>query len=121
MLTVSMDFEAAIDELRTTPVREFARARMQEIYDIIGNTVPQAHGDAPEHSQIHFSATRHSVHMFIAMFSTLAKMTLNDGISDDNVSNEDLADLYYKCRCIHRELRTKQHGSPVAAAERNMG
>ncbi len=34
----AMDLEAA-DELQTTPVREFARARIQEIYDTIATTV----------------------------------------------------------------------------------
>ena len=33
----AMDFEAA-DELQTTPLRDFARARMQEIYDKISIT-----------------------------------------------------------------------------------
>ena len=109
----AMDLEAA-DELQTTPVREFARARMQEIYDTIGSTVHQTHGDAPEHSRIHSCATRHLVYRFIGMFSSLSKMILNDGISDD------IADLNYKCQCILQELRTKRDGSPVAAAEHDL-
>ena len=85
-----MDLEAA-DELQTTPVREFARARMQEIYDKINSVNHQTHGDVPEHSRIHSSATRHLVHRFIGMFSTLSKMTLNDE------NEQDIADLQYKC------------------------
>ena len=101
-----MDLEAA-NELETTLVREFARARMQEIYDTIGSAVHPMHGDAPEHSRIHFCATRHLVHRFIGMFSSLSKMVLNDGVSDG------IADLDYKCQCILQELRTKRDGSPV--------
>ena len=54
----AMDLEAT-DELQTTPVREFARARMQEIFDTLGNPVHQTHGKAPEHSPIHSCATHH--------------------------------------------------------------
>ena len=114
-----MDLEAAADELRTTPVREFARARMQEIYDTISNTVPQAHGDAPEHSRIHSSATRHLVHRFIGMFSSLSKKTFNGGLSNDTVPQE-IADLHWKCQCIIQELRTKRDGSRAAAAEQDL-
>ena len=48
-----MNLEAA-DELQGTLEREFARARMQEIYDTISNTIHQARGDAPEHSSNSF-------------------------------------------------------------------
>ena len=70
------DFASAAKDLRTTPVREFAQARMDEIYDTISSTTPQEHGDAPEYAQIHSGATRHLVHRFIGIFSSLAKMTL---------------------------------------------
>ena len=109
----AMDLEAA-DELQTTPVREFARARMQEIYDAISSTVHQTHGDAPEHSRIHSCATRHLVYRFIGMFSSVSKMILNDG------KDQDIADLHYKCQCILQELRTKRDCSPVAAAEHDL-
>ena len=103
----AMDFEAA-DELQTTPLRDFARARMQEIYHKIKDAeTNQTHGDAPEHSRIHSCATRHLVHRFIGMFSTLSKMILNDE------NEEDCADLHYKCKCIIQELRTKRDGSTV--------
>ena len=103
----AMDFEAA-DELQTTPLRDFARARMQEIYHKIRDAeTNQTHGDAPEHSRIHSCATRHLVHRFIGMFSTLSKMILNDE------NEEDCADLHYKCKCIIQELRTKRDGSTV--------
>ena len=115
-----MAFASAADELRTTPVREFAQARIQEIYNTISSTIPQTHADAPEHSQIHSSATRHLVHRFIGIFSSLAKMTLNKGISHDISSDENLAELYCKCRCVRDELRTKRDGRPVAAAERDL-
>ena len=108
-----MDLKAA-DELQTTPVREFARARMQELYHKINNKNHQMHGDAPEHSRIHFSATRHLVHWFIGMFSMLSKMILNDE------NEQDMADLHHKCKCIIQELRTKRHGSAVAAAEHDL-
>jgi hypothetical protein len=114
----AMDLEAA-DALQTTLVRKFARARMQEIYDTISSTVHQADAHAPELSPIHSSATRHLVHRLIGMFSSLSKKTLNDGLSDDNVS-QDIADLHCKCQCIIHELRTKRDGSPVAAAERDL-
>ena len=110
----AMDFEAA-DELQTTPLRDFARARMQEIYHKIRDAeTNQTHGDAPEHSRIHSCATRHLVHRFIGMFSTLSKMILNDE------NEEDCADLHYKCKCIIQELRTKRDGSTVAAAEHDL-
>ena len=108
-----MDLKAA-DELQTTPVREFARARMQELYHKINNKNHQMHGDAPEHSRIHFSATRHLVHWFIGMFSTLSKITLNDE------NEQDMADLHHKCKCVIQELRTKRDGSTVAAAEHDL-
>ena len=110
-----MDLEAA-DELQTTPVREFARARMQEIYDTIASDVDETHGDAPEHSRMHSCATRHLVYRFIGMFSSLSKTR----IVDDNVFNQDVADLHYKSQCILQELRTKRDGSPVAAAEHDL-
>ena len=109
----------AADALQTTPVREFARARMQDIYDTISNTVHQIDAHAPELSRIHSAATRHLVHRFIGMFSTLSKKTLTDGPSDDNVS-QDIADLHSKCQCIIQELRTKRDGSLVAATERDL-
>ena len=114
----AMDLEAA-DELQTTPLQDFARARMQEIYHKIGRDLSQemqdaTHGDAPEHSRIHSCATRHLVHRFIGMFSTLSKMILNDE------NEEDCADLHYKCKCITQELRTKRDGSTVAAAEHDL-
>ena len=110
----AMDFEAA-DELQTTPLRDFARARMQEIYHKIRDAeTNQTHGDAPEHSRIHSCATRHLVHRFIGMFSTLSKMILNDE------NEEDCADLHYKCKCIIQELRTKRDASTVAAAEHDL-
>ena len=108
-----MNLQAA-DELQGTLEREFARARMQEIYDTISNTIHQAHGDAPEHSRIHSCATRHLVYRFIGVFSSLSKMTLNDGVSDD------IADLHYKYQCILQELRTKRDGSPVTALEHDL-
>ena len=113
-----MDLKAA-DELQTTPVREFARARMQEIYHKFSSSKDhQTHGDAPEHSCLDLPlssfATRHLVHRFIGMFSTLSKMTLNDE------NEEDCADLHYKCKCIIQELRTKRDGSTVAAAEHDL-
>ena len=108
-----MDLKAA-DELQTTPVREFARARMQELYHKINNKNHQMHGDAPEHSRIHFSATRHLVHWFIGMFSMLSKMILNDN------NEQDMADLHHKCKCVIQELRTKRDGSAVAAAEHDL-
>ena len=114
----AMDFEAA-DELQTTPLRDFARARMQEIYDTIGSTVHQTHGDAPEHSRIHSCATHHLVHRCIGMFSSLSKKTLNDGLSDANVF-QDIADLHCKCQCVIQELRTKRDRSRVAAAEHDL-
>ena len=110
----AMDLEAA-DELQTTPLQDFARARMQEIYHKIRDAeTNQTHGDAPEHSRIHSCATRHLVHRFIGMFSTLSKMILNDE------NEEDCADLHYKCKCIIQELRTKRDGSTVAAAEHDL-
>ena len=114
----AMDFEAA-DQLQTTPLQDFARARMQEIYHKIGRDLSQemqdaTHGDAPEHSRIHSCATRHLVHRFIGMFSTLSKMILN------GENEEDCADLHYKCKCIIQELRTKRDGSTVAAAEHDL-
>ena len=110
----AMDFEAA-DELQTTPLRDFARARMQEIYHKIRDAeTNQTHGDAPEHSRINSCATRHLVHRFIRMFSTLSKMILNDE------NEEDCADLQYKCKCIIQELRTKRDASTVAAAEHDL-
>ena len=110
----AMDLEAA-DELQTTPLRDFARARMQEIYHKIRDAeTNQTHGDAPEHSRIHSCATRHLVHRFIGMFSTLSKMILNDE------NEEDCADLHYKCKCIIQELRTKRDASTVAAAEHDL-
>ena len=110
----AVDLEAA-DKLETTLVREFARARMQEIYHKIRDAeTNQTHGDAPEHSRIHSCATRHLVHRFIGMFSTLSKMILNDE------NEEDCADLHYKCKCIIQELRTKRDGSTVAAAEHDL-
>ena len=110
----AMDFEAA-DQLQTTPLQDFARARMQEIYHKIRDAeTNQTHGDAPEHSRIHSCATRHLVHRFIGMFSTLSKMILNDE------NEEDCADLHYKCKCIIQELRTKRDGSTVAAAEHDL-
>ena len=116
----AMDFEAA-DELQTTPLRDFARARMQEIYDKISDAETnqtlseiydqsEMHGDAPEHFRA-IRATRHLVHRFIGMFSTLSKMILNDE------NEEDCADLHYKCKCIIQELRTKRDGSTVAAED----
>ena len=54
------------------------------------------------------------------MFSSLSKTTLNDRIVDDNVFNQDVRDLHYKCQCILQELRTKRDGSPVAAAEHEL-
>ena len=79
----AMDFEAA-DELQTMPLRDFARARMQEIYHEIRDAeTNQTHGDAPEHSRIHSCATRHLVHRFIGMFSTLSRMILNDENEED--------------------------------------
>ena len=109
----AMDLETA-HELQTTPLRDFARARMQEIYHKISNKTPQTHGYAPEHSRIHSCATRHLLHRFIGMFSTLSKMTLNDE------NEEDCADLHYKCKCIIQELCTKRDGSTVAAAEHDL-
>ena len=110
----AMDFEAA-DELQTTPLQDFAQARMQEIYHKIRDAeTNQTHGDAPEHSRIHSCATRHLVHRFIGMFSTLSKTILNDE------NEEDCADLHYKCKCIIQELRTKRDGSTVAAAEHDL-
>ena len=110
----AMDFEA-VDELQTTPLRVIARARMQEIYHKIRDAeTNQTHGDAPEHSRIHSCATRHLVHRFIGMFSTLSKMILNDE------NEEDCADLHYKCKCIIQELRTKRDASTVAAAEHDL-
>ena len=110
----AMDFEAA-DELQTTPLRDFARARMQEIYHKIRDAeTNQTHGDAPEHSRIHSCATRHLVHRFIGMFSTLSRMILNDE------NEEDCADLHYKCKCTIQELRTKRDASTVAAAEHDL-
>ena len=107
----AMDLEAA-DELQTTPLRDFARARMQEIFHKIRDAeTNQTHGDAPF---IHSCATRHLVHRFIGIFSTLSKMTLNDE------NEEDCADLHYKCKCIIQELRTKRDGSTVAAAEHDL-
>ena len=38
-------------------------------------------------------------------------------MSDDNVSDEHLADLQHKCRSIVCDLRTKRNGSPGAATE----
>ena len=112
----AMDLEAA-DELQTTPVREFARARMQEIYDTIATTVHQTQGDAPEHRRIHSCATRHLVYRFIGMFSRLSKTAFNDFDDvDDNVF-KDVADLHSKSQCILQELRTKRDGSPVGAPE----
>ena len=113
-----MDLEAA-DELETTPVREFARARMQEIYDKISSSKDyQTHGTAPEHPLVHLPlsifATRHLVHRLIEMFSTLSKMQLNDE------NEEDIANLLNKCQCIIQELRTKRIGSTVAAAEHDL-
>ena len=108
-----MDLKAA-DELQTTPVREFARARMQELYHKINNKNHQMHGDAPEHSRIHFSATRHLVHWFIGMFSMLSKMILNDE------NEQDMADLHHKCKCVIQELRTKRDASAVVAAEHDL-
>ena len=88
---------------------------MQEIYHKIRDAeTNQTHGDAPEHSRIHSCATRHLVHRFIGMFSTLSKMILNDE------NEEDCADLHYKCKCIIQELRTKRDGSTVAAAEHDL-
>ena len=110
-----MGLEAA-DELQTTPVREFARARMQEIYDTIASDVDETHGDAPEHSRIHSCATRHLVYRFIGMFSSLSKTR----IVDDDVFNQDVAELHYKSQCILQELRTKRDGSTVAAAEHDL-
>ena len=119
----AMDFEAA-DELQTTPLRDFARARTQEIYDKISDAETnqtlseiydqsEMHGDAPEHFRA-IRATRHLVHRFIGMFSTLSKMILNDE------NEEDCADLHYKCKCIIQELRTKRDASTVAAAEHDL-
>ena len=102
---------------RLITVREFARARMQEIYDTFSDTVSQAQGTAPAHSRIHSGATKHLVHRFIGMFSTLSKLALKQGMSDDNVSDEHLADLQHKCRSIVCDLRTKRNGSPGAATE----
>ena len=110
-----MDLEAA-DELQTTPVREFARARMQEIYDTIASDFHETHGDAPEHSRIHSCATRHLVYGFTGMCSSLSKTR----IVDDNVFNQDVAELHYESQCILQELRTKRDGSPVAAAEHDL-
>ena len=92
---------------------------MQEIYDTISSRVHQADAHAPELFPIHSSATRHLVHRLIGMFSSLSKKTLNDGLSDDNVS-QDIADLHCKCQCIIQELRTKRDGSTVAAAEHDL-
>ena len=107
------DFEAA-DELQTTPLRDFARARMQEIYHKISAKTNQTHGDDPELSRIHSCATRHLVYRFLGMFSALSKMILNDE------NEEDWADLNYKCKCIIQELRTKRDGFTVAAAEHDL-
>ena len=112
----AMDLEAA-DELQTTPLRDFARARMQEIYHKIGDACYQTHGDAPEHARIHgyhLCETRHLVHKLIRMFSTLSKMTLNDE------NEEECADLHYKCKCIIQQLLTKRDGSTVPAAEHDL-
>ena len=109
------DFEAA-DELQTTPLRDFARARMQEIYHKIRDAeTNQTHGDAPEHSRIHSCATRHLVYRFLGMFSRLSwKIMLND-------ENEvDCADLHYKCKRIIQELRTKRDGPTVTAADHDL-
>ena len=119
----AIDLEAA-DELQTMLLRDFARARMQEIYDKISDAETnqtlseiydqsEMHGDAPEHFRA-IRATRHLVHRFIGMFSTLSKMILNDE------NEEDCADLHYKCKCIIQELRTKRDRSPLAAAEHDL-
>ena len=89
---------------------------MEEIYDTIVSDVHETHGDAPEHSRIHSCATPHLVYRFIGMFSSLSKTR----IVDDNVFNQDVADLHYKSQCILQELRTKRDGSPVAAAEHDL-
>ena len=50
------------------------------------------------------------------MFSSLSKTLF----VDDNIFNQDVADLLYKSQCILQELRTKRDGSPVAAAEHDL-
>ena len=110
----AMDLEAA-NELQTTPLREIARARMQEIYHKISEKINRTRGDAPELPRIHSCATRHLVYRFLGMFSKLSwKIMLND-------ENEvDCADLQYKCKRIIQELRTKRDGPTVTAADHDL-
>ena len=110
----AMDLEAA-DELQTTPVREFARARMQEIYHKISEKINRTRGDAPELPRIHSEATRHLVYRFLGMFSKLSwKIMLNDE------NEKGCADLQYKCERIIQELRTKRDGPTVTAADHDL-
>ena len=110
----AIDLEAA-DELQTTPLRDFARARMQEIYHKISEKINRTRGDAPELPRIHSEGTRHLVYRFLGMFSKLSwKIMLND-------ENEvDCADLQYKCKRIIQELRTKRDGPTVTAADHDL-
>ena len=83
---------------------------MQEIYDKISDAETnqtlseiydqsEMRGDAPEHLRA-IRATRHLVHRFIGMFSTLSKMILNDE------NEEDCADLHYTVSYTHLTLPT---------------